>query len=227
MENHGISQLLGHIFSLETFLSKLIWTLIFSGVGWLALRIRRAKANKKKDLWSALVWGLMFFIVAMLFSSGKSGSNPPNLNPQLEFANVGSVRIKSATNEVIAISFGLHIFNTGSPTITKDWRLEIITIGKELIPTAVFDSSHTVTTIALDDVNLALTPTNWIVGITARTPIPSGAMVSGHASFHLPDNVPRANIQLPGTIFRLSFKDVMDKTYTLDYPVSSMVVKSH
>src|ERR1700683_4209500 len=106
------------------------------------------------------------------------------------------------------------IHNVGSPTSIENWHLAAV----------MADGSQTDATLAVLPPSMDFNMSNATFSIPntdalydkTMTPIPSGAIIRG-VLFFVFENVHRATIEEPGTLFRLSFEDVTGRSRSADF----------
>ena len=114
-----------------------------------------------------------------------------------------------------ALVFYVEVFNHGKPSILRDWELTIIGLDKKTTKTDfVWNQDQAVTVFPS-------LPTFYdsrfsIVQKTQSSPIPTGGEQYGYVLFTV-QNLQRTYMQIPGTIFELTFKDIDGICYTNDF----------
>jgi len=155
-------------------------------------------------LLSAFLWTAWYFTLPSKKTLGDitvrgiwaNKNNYGDLNPQ--------------THSLI---FWIEVFNHGKPSILTDWSLNIIGLDGKVTPAGLYEDQNQVTNVFL---GYLYDPNDSIVKKTRTCPIASGGEQFGYV-LALAQNIQRKYMEIPGTIFRITFQDIDGNTYTNDY----------
>jgi len=119
--------------------------------------------------------------------------------------------------------FEVELFNSGQPSITRDWRLKIHAVDHQSIDAVPWGLPFTpltsFTNINSDGtINRIISLVDLITERTKNVPIQSGGMTNGIAMFIIPD-ASKEYLSVPGTYYEFSFRDVLDRLYTSGFSV--------
>lgn len=114
--------------------------------------------------------------------------------------------------------FQVEIYNTGGPSVTRDWRLTIHTIdGQSLDAKLVLSRDLSRMDTGGGNLPSHFTRDDLIIDKTKNNPIVTGGMQDGYVMFAVPQT--RLDyLKAAGTIYEFSFRDVWDMIYSAKVP---------
>ncbi len=160
--------------------------------------------------------------VLLLFASVKpsgpasSPATEPDVSTGLAWMSM------AGDDKTSGILFYTTVFNAGSPTVLRDWKLTITSPAKEIFTFgAVLNTPSSITIPGMlhtpsTGTNATLERKDWLVDKTYSNPIPDGGMAEGYVLF-IVTNLGRGYLEIPNTSFELSFKDVKGRTHTITH----------
>ena len=191
------------------------------------------------------VFSVLSFIPLIIGGQISERGNEKGFLPRIIFMNLGvKVPVDSSTGteeeinqrmtenlqkepprqRPVGVQIGLEIFNKGRPSVLHDWKLEVLLKSGQTI-TSDLDTNIPLKTTLLSEKNarpLVLKRENWIIPLTRNEPVGTGKMVEGFISFTIP-GIDRETVQLPGNKLRLTFHDVDQQEYEVEYVISGQV----
>jgi len=217
-----MQDLLRKVLSLESFVSEIFWSAVLAGLIGIFRWATGQPLERKKHWAFVATCFILAFILVSAFKQVRAnqGVDQPKLSMRPAGFIVGKNSEKS--NMPPQIIFRLEIVNNGSPSIVRDWSLEIILPTKEILrpPPLIEHPARIFNYIILDGEKkeVILTPDEWLPRKLAEMPIPRGSSARGHVIF-LAKDIPEKILDSPGVLYRLSARDVEDKAISTDLVV--------
>jgi hypothetical protein len=170
----------------------------------------RVKCMGKFPQIARFKWAIIFFLIATgsgAFWYYSSFKNTPPMFVRGMTPAKNNYGDDSPSSHVLI--FYVEVFNKGKPSILRDWQLTIIGLDKNSTKADFFPFQNMQVPIFQND------PKDSIYEKTQSNPIPTGGEQYGYVLFTV-QNLERTYMQIPGTIFEITFKDIDGNNYTND-----------
>jgi hypothetical protein len=134
----------------------------------------------------------------------------PKIRAEIDGSTFG---IADSNPRMHPITFRVKIYNSGAPTIIRDWNLKVIGADQKPIQTLFLDEQQPYPYNSTGVLTITIEKKDSIVEKTRTTPIDRNGMQEGYIIFYVQD-LSREFLLAGGTSYELSFKDVNGQLYT-------------
>lgn len=135
--------------------------------------------------------------------------NLPNLKAKIIMAACGEYI--SPQQKITAMTYFVEVANLGTPSVAKDWFLEITGKNKEKI--RLLPHRYETTTLGIEGSKGLVLNSNDYIEDKAFRPIKEGELIRGYIFFYVPIDRKEFNVQ--GTKTIINFFDSADRQYEL------------
>lgn len=151
-------------------------------------------------------------LTATLIQVAQFAQPRPNLKADVDGSSLGISDVNPRLHSVV---FRVKIYNSGSPSIVRDWSLKVKGADQKPIATQFLGMQQPFPFTATDNhgnVSTKIEKSDTIMDKVDSVPIPEGGSQEGWIIFFVPD-LSRDFLQTGGTSYELSFKDVSGQNY--------------
>lgn len=223
------------ILSLQTRLAHIIWGAIFMSLVrlWFWAAGKPIEKRKAWAFWGAGVLGTALLLALLQRMQQQNEVEregrfrtlyAPQLAPSFKAEWLDFDVASPANSKDTLILLHLKVYNTSqAPSIIHGWTLQIKTPDKDSIRALLLaDVASEPRTIpgTRGGETITLQKSDWLIETVGRVPLQPGAMQEGRIAFVVP-TTSMAFLRTPGMIYEVSYKDVRDKTYSLNLVTSA------